>query len=169
MQNNQYDHIKKNYFIQNQPRKTMFFNPRYWQSVKTNIKKKFLDLIDKHFKKENMKKVFNRNNCKVSYCCMESVISLISRHNKNVLSRANNKKEQEISTCNCRDKDFCPLNGKCLQENVVYKATITTQNESKEYFGSTGGPFKKSIVSHGLILEIHSYLNLKGVNVTLLM
>ena len=77
-----------------------------------------------------MKKIFNRNNRK---CCMENVKSLISRHSKNVLSKANNKKDQENSTCNCHDKDSCLLNGKCLQENVVYKATITTQNESKEY------------------------------------
>ena len=68
---------------------------------------------------------------------MENVKSLISRHNKNVLSRANNKKDQKISTCNCRDKDSSPLNGKFLQENVVYKATITTQNEPKEYIEST--------------------------------
>ena len=74
---------------------------------------------------------------------MEHVKSLISRHNKNVLNRAYNKNNKEISTCNCRDKDSCPLNGKCLQENVVYKATITTQNESKECIRSTEGTFKK--------------------------
>ena len=74
---------------------------------------------------------------------MENIKSLISHHNKKVLSRANNKNDQEISTCKCRNKDSCLLNGKCLQENVVYKATITTQNKSKEYIGYTGGPFKK--------------------------
>ena len=79
---------------------------------------------------------------------MKNVKSLISRHNKNVLSGAYNKNNQEISTCNCRDKDSCPLNGKCLQENVVYKATITTQNESKEYIRSTGGHFKKRHYTH---------------------
>ena len=54
-------------------RKIMFCNPPYCQSVKTNIGKKFLDLIDKHFKTESMKKIFNRSNDKVSYCCMENV------------------------------------------------------------------------------------------------
>ena len=63
---------------------------------------------------------------------MENFKSLISCHNKNVLKRTNSKKDHETSTCNCRDKDSCPLNDKCLQENVVYKATITTQNEPKE-------------------------------------
>ena len=79
---------------------------------------------------------------------MNNVQSLISRHNKNILNRACNKNNQEISTCNCREKNSCPLNGKCLQENVVYKATITSQNQSKEYIGSTGGPFKKRYYTH---------------------
>ena len=126
-----------------QTRKIMFFNPPYCQSVKTNIGKEFLHLIDEHFKNVNMKKVFNRNNCKASYSCMKNLKSLISRHSKSVLSRANNKNNQKISTCNCRDNDSCPSNGKCLQENVVYKATVTTQNESKGYIIFTGGTFKK--------------------------
>ena len=44
--------------------------------------------------------------------------------------------------CNCRDNTPCPLEGNCLQQNVVYKATITTNSETKEYIGSKGGPFK---------------------------
>ena len=43
---------------------------------------------------------------------------------------------------------ICTLNGNCLRENVVYKARITTQNESKEYIGSLGGPFKKRWYTH---------------------
>ena len=79
---------------------------------------------------------------------MDNVKSLISRHNKKILSKACNKNNQDISTCNCRDKNFCPLNDKRLQENVVYKATITSQNESKEYIGSTGGQLKKRYYTH---------------------
>ena len=129
-------------------RKILFFNPPYCQSVKTNVGKKFLNLIDKHFRSENMKKNFNRNNCKVSYCCMENVKSLISRHNKRVISRMNNKKDQNKNMCNCRNKNSCPLSNMCLQENVVYKATISSQNEIKEYIGSTGGQFKKRWYTH---------------------
>ena len=132
----------------NRTRKKMFFNPPYCRSLKTNIVKEFLHLIDKHFKNENMKKIINRNNCKVSYCCMDNVKSLISRHNKKILSRACSKNNQEINTCNCRDKNSCPLNGKCLQENVVYKAAITSQNESKEYIGSIGELFKNRYYTH---------------------
>ena len=129
-------------------RKIMYFNPPYCQSVKTNIGGKFLDLIDKHFNTENMKKIFNRSNCKISYCCMDNVKSLISTHNRKILNKLNHKNNQEEKTCNCRDKDSCPLSGKCLQGNVVYKATITSQIETKEYIGSTGNQFKKRWYAH---------------------
>ena len=41
-----------------------------------------------------------------------------------------------------------PLNNKCLIENVIYKATIDSANESKSYLGSTGGTFKKRWYNH---------------------
>ena len=28
-------------------------------------------------------------------------------------------------TCNCRIKDSCPLEGKCLSDNIIYQATVT--------------------------------------------
>ena len=79
---------------------------------------------------------------------MENVKSLISGHNKKILSKLNHKNDQEDKTCNCRDKDSYPLSGKCLQGNVVYKATITSQIETKVYIGSTGGQFKKRWYAH---------------------
>ena len=48
------------------------------------------------------------------------------------------------------DKHF---ESKCLQQNVDYKATITTNSEIKVYIGSTGGPFKKN--------GIHTLVTLK--------
>ena len=79
---------------------------------------------------------------------MENVKSLITCHNKKILSKLNHKNDQEDKTCNCRGKDSCPLSGKCLQENVVYKATITSQNKTKEYIGSTEGQFKTRLYAH---------------------
>ena len=62
--------------------------------------------------------------------------SIILSHNKAVLSdyhqsqtETNNKK------CNCRKKDQCPLDGKCLIQNGVYQATVTTQTSSESYVG----------------------------------
>ena len=59
--------------------------------------------------------------------------------------------------CNCSNKDSCLLNSKCLQENVVYKATITTQNKIKEYIGSTGGLFKKNWYTHNSDIRNKKY------------
>ena len=46
-----------------------------------------------------------------------------------------------------------PLNNKCLVESVIYKATITSDNETKNYLGSTGGTFKKDGTTISVILK----------------
>lgn len=50
---------------------TLFwFNPRFSQSIQTNVAKSFHPLIDKNFTKSHkLHKIFNRNNHKVSYSC----------------------------------------------------------------------------------------------------
>ena len=41
-------------------------------------------------------------------------------------------------TCNCRNKNLCPLDGKCLTNNVIYKATVTTASRTtSNYIGMT--------------------------------
>ena len=53
-------------------RNTIWFNPPFTQTVKTNVAKKFFHLLDKHFPKAHLlHKVFNRNTVKVSYSCMK--------------------------------------------------------------------------------------------------
>ena len=60
-------------------RNTIYFNILFCQSVTTNIGKKILRLIDKHFKKKgNLKKLINRNTYKVSYSCMNNIKTIIS-------------------------------------------------------------------------------------------
>ena len=52
-------------------RKVIYFNPPYSKSVKTNVIKLFLKLIDTHFPKvHKLHKCFNRNNEKATYCTM---------------------------------------------------------------------------------------------------
>ena len=64
-------------------RNIIWFNPPYNKNVSTNVARLFLNLVDKHFtKKNNLHKVFNRNNVKISYSCTENVSSIISSHNK---------------------------------------------------------------------------------------
>ena len=52
--------------------------------------------------------------------------------------------------CNCRDKNECPLPGKCLTESLVYNAKITTTDthKSKNYIGVTAGTFKSRYNNH---------------------
>ena len=57
-------------------------------------------------------------------------------------------KTEEQKTCNCRIKDDCPLQQKCLTEAVVYKATIKTQNDTQTYIGSTEKDFKQRYYAH---------------------
>ena len=67
----------------NRGRKVVWFNPPYSCNVATNIGKKFLLLLDKHFSKaQKLSKVFNRNNVKVSYSSMPNFASIINSHNK---------------------------------------------------------------------------------------
>ena len=53
------------------------------------------------------------------------------------------KKEHSAKrSCNCRVKDNCPLDGKCLHKCIVYQPNVITNNECKEYFGTAEGEFK---------------------------
>ena len=68
-------------------RNVIWFNSPFSKSVKTNVGKTFLNLIDKRFPPSNpLHKVLNRNNVKASYLCMENIKSTISNHNHKLLS-----------------------------------------------------------------------------------
>ena len=108
----------------------IWFNPTFSKNVTTGVAKIFFRLLDKHFPKSNrLRQVFNRNKVKVSYSCMENVGQIIKRHNKWV-TKTN---ERSIVSCNCRDKNNCPINGDYRVENVVYKCTVSSTGKSKEY------------------------------------
>ena len=94
-------------------RKIIWFNLPYSQNVRTNVAKRFLRIVDKNFpKKHRFYKLFNRNNMKVSYSCLPNISSVISAHNKKVLSSA----PSGTNAYNCRNKELCPLNGKCREK-----------------------------------------------------
>ena len=132
----------------NRKRKTIWFNPPFCKSVKTNIARKFISLVKKHFnEKSPLKKILNPHSINISYSCMPNVDKIISAHNKKILK---NKKE-EIKPCNCRRKKECPLaesKYSCRTENVIYKAEVKSNNESKTYIGLTSSEFKKRVSSH---------------------
>ena len=128
-------------------RKCIYFNAPFCESVKNNIGKEFLRLVNKHFTKSHpLQKIFNRNTIKVSYSCMANMKSIIQGHNSKILNV--NEHDERNKPCNCRDKKSCPLQGRCQVRNVIYKATVTSSDGIKHYIWSTGGDFKKRSYNH---------------------
>ena len=83
----------------------------------------------------SLHKIFNKHTLKFSYSCVPNMKSIISSHNKALLLDYHQSQTQTSDKeCNCRKKDQCPLDGKCLTQNVVYQATVSTQT-SDSYVG----------------------------------
>ena len=72
---------------------------------------------------------------------MSNIKMLIQKHNRINLKTKTTKKTKHFATA--EQKTINPLKNKCLVENVIYKATIRSENKTKNYLGSTGGTFKK--------------------------
>ena len=64
--------------------------------------------------------------------------------------QSTNKHTDDSCLCNCRSHNQCPMQGNCLQANVVYKGDITTtdNNETKTYIGVTANEFKTRFQNH---------------------
>ena len=87
----------------NRKRNIIWFNPPFSKIVSTNIGKCFLQLINKHFPSNHkFRKLFNRNNVKVSYACRPNVRSIINGHNREILEKRSPLKS---GSCNCINKD----------------------------------------------------------------
>lgn len=138
-------------------RKIIWFNPPFNQSVKTNIGGKFLNLIDKHFGNNDLKKFFNRNSIKVSYSCLPSMEAIIRGHNRRLLSKSNASQE-ENKACNCRGgQKNCPLQGKCLQKQIIYRAEIGEEHDKKAYIGLASNTFKERFLNHQMSFRQEKY------------
>ena len=108
--------------------------PPWNSNVKTNLGKKFLSIVDKCFPKNHpLNKIFNRHTLKLSYSCMPNMKTIIASHSKQILSNASTTPNQTPDSFNCRKKAECPLEGKCLQDHMVYQATVTTQTTTESY------------------------------------
>ena len=121
----------------NHQRKVIWYNPPWNANVKTNQGRKFLNITDRCFPNGHpLHKIFNKHTLKLSYSCMPNMKSIISSHNKALLSDYHRSQTQtDEKECNCRKKDQCPLDEKCLTQNVVYQATVSTQSSSETYLG----------------------------------
>ena len=147
----------------NRQRNVIWFNPPYSSNVKTNIGRTFLRLLSIHFPRQHRYySLFNKNNIKVSYSCMENMDAIISKHNKKVLSNSNANNSNNNNTCNCRSKDNCPLDNKCLTASLIYNAKVTTTETNpttKNYIGLTEGTFKQRYNQHKLTFRHRRYIN----------
>ena len=82
---------------------------------------------------------------------MSNVKSIITSHNSRIIRKSQPQDQSaEICNCNCRDKRACPLQNKCMSEEIVYKATINTGNtqNTKHYIGMTSNTFKERYRNH---------------------
>ena len=121
-------------------RKITWYNPPWDNNVKTNL----------GFPKDHpLRKIFNRHTLKLSYSCMPNMKAVISSHNKNMLAQygATAASSQQPRTRNCRNKPECPLQGNCMQENVVYQATVATETTMESYAGLASN-FKERYRNH---------------------
>ena len=133
----------------NRRRKIIWYNPPYNVSLSTNFGRVFLELIDKHFTRKNpLSKIFNRNTLKIGYSCTKNMRSIIQSHNNKVLNSDVQVVSNKPTHCNCV-KRACPLDGECRTTRcVVYHASVTGQNETKNYIGLTEGDFKTRYGGH---------------------
>ena len=77
---------------------------------------------------------------------MPNVKSSIDAHNNRKLKCGN--KPTDTKQCNCRDKNNCPLDGKCLESGVIYQATVTSDKKVETYIGLTEKEFKTRHANH---------------------
>ena len=116
--------------------------------METNTGKSFLKFIDKYFPKtNNFHKIFNSNNVKGSFTCLTNFISITKSHNNKILSE---EKAQDQPKCNCRQKDTCPLEGHCLDKELIYRCILkeNTTSDGVNYNGLTENTFKDRFYKH---------------------
>ena len=77
---------------------------------------------------------------------------IIAGHNKKLIKEYidnKNKANKVVRTCNCNRGLPCPVDGKCLTRDVLYKATVAADQEpNMEYFGLTATEFKTRYNNH---------------------
>ena len=132
-------------------RDIVWFNPPYNASVKTNIGKQFLQLIDKHFPKDHpLRQVVNRNCVKISYSCTKNMKQIMQSHNRKILTAKPPTPHTDMQkNCNCREenKEYCPLENNCQQAGI-YKATVQPPHGNGEYYVGSTIDFKQRWDGH---------------------
>ena len=62
-------------------------------------------------------------------------------------------------TCNCRQPTNCPLDGNCLSNCIIYKATVSSEKEQVAYIGLTSTRSKERYNNHNKSFNHEKYEN----------
>ena len=147
----QYETNMKKPKKRNRQRKITWYNPPFSANVATNIGQKFFSIVTTCFpKKHPLQAIFNRQTLKLSYSVMPNMKTIIDGSNKTLNKTSTLKKEDNEKSCNCRQKNNCPLEGKCRAKNVIYQATVSnnTNNHVATYIGLCSTEFKTRYSNH---------------------
>ena len=85
---------------------------------------------------------------------MPSMKSVINKHNTSLLKP---KSIEPVRSCNCPNKEACPLSGECLKRKLVYNAKVESASGTSNYIGVTEGPFKGRLGDHELSFRNRGY------------
>ena len=96
----------------------IWYNPPYSANVKTNIRKIFFKILNKHFPRGHTVKLNDSST--------KNMASLIATHNLSILNP-----NDQVYGCNC------PLQHKCSTPGIVHQATVTNNKDDVEkiYYG----------------------------------
>ena len=89
-------------------------------------------------KNPKYRKLFNRNNIKLSYSCMPNIKSIINSHNKNVLQENNNRNKT------CSETNVSHTQHSLPRNNLIKR----TKHITKTYIGLCEESFKKRYANH---------------------
>ena len=78
---------------------------------------------------------------------MPNMAAIISKHNKIALQ---NRADPRRTTppCNCRNKANCPLERKCRESSIIYKATLKSNGIAGHYYDCSETEFKTRFNNH---------------------
>ena len=136
----------------NRGRRITWFNPPFSITVRTDVGKEFLRILDECFPRGHpLYQIMNRGTVKISYSCMPSMDRRIKSINVGKLRVESRKEEGELG-CRCRKE--CPMEGRCRESELVYRAKVNVRGEDgemkeeKSYIGLTSTPFIERFRNH---------------------
>ena len=105
------------------------------------------------------KKIFNRNSVKVSSSFLPNFGNMIKSHSNRYLSE---KKIQDQPKCNYQQKDTCPLEGHCLDKELIYQCILkeNTTSDGVAYNNLTENAFKDRFYKHHNSFKYESKANI---------